>query len=206
MSKRKKSKKNGSGDEEKDPKHPNNDPRTNVTQKQREKMKKLGVGNRKESTQAWNKKDSKSAKKRKAQKAAQKAKKELREQERRNEPVVEPGNEIQNEVLETVPEGENRVESPVLDLVDSPDLDKVVEYKSKPRQRLSSSSQVALTWIADAKLRERRARVALTMIMNEKLGARRARIANPVKARAALMTRKAMTNSLSFVKKLKRMK
>ncbi len=66
--------------------------------------------------------------------------------------------------------------------------------------------KVALTLIADAKLRERQARVALTMIMNEKLGARRARIANPVKARAALMTRKAMTNSLSFVKKLKRMK
>jgi hypothetical protein len=37
-----------------------------------------------------------------------------REQESRppeSEPVVEPGNEIENEVLETVPEGENRVES-----------------------------------------------------------------------------------------------
>jgi hypothetical protein len=41
MSKRKKSKKNGSGDEEEDPKHPNNDPRTKVTQKQTEKIKKL---------------------------------------------------------------------------------------------------------------------------------------------------------------------
>jgi hypothetical protein len=54
--------------------------------------------------------------------------------------------------------------------------------------------------------RHRQVKVALTMILIEKLGARRARIANPVKARAALMTRKAMTNSLSFVKKLKRMK
>ena len=66
---------------------------------------------------------------------------ELREQERRapeNKPVVEPGNEIQNEVLETIPEGENRVESPILVLVDSPDSDKDVEYKSKPRQRLPS--------------------------------------------------------------------
>jgi hypothetical protein len=146
MSNRKKSKKNGSGDEEKDPKHPNNDPRTKVTQKQTEKMKKLGLGNRKDSTQVWNQKDSKSARKRKAQKAenAENAEKELREQERRarqNEPVVEPGNEIQNEVLETVPEGENRIEPPVLDLVDSPDSDKDVGPKSKPRQRLSSSSE-----------------------------------------------------------------
>jgi hypothetical protein len=45
MSNRKQSKKNGSGDEEEDPKHPNNDPRTNVTQTQTEKMKKLGLGN-----------------------------------------------------------------------------------------------------------------------------------------------------------------
>jgi hypothetical protein len=37
--------------------------------------------------------------------------------------------------------GENRVESPVLVLVDSPDSDKDVGYESKPRQRLSSSSQ-----------------------------------------------------------------
>ena len=131
MSNRKQSKKNGSGDEEEDPKHRYIDPRTRVTKRQREKIKLLGLGNRKES---------KRAKKRKAQKA----KKELREQERRapeNEPVVEPGNEIQNENLETVPEVENRVESTVLVLVDLPDSDKHVEYKSKPRQRLSSSSQ-----------------------------------------------------------------
>jgi hypothetical protein len=109
MSNRKQSKKNGSGDEEEDPKHPNNDPRTNVTQTQTEKMKKLGLGNRKESTLVWNQKDSKSARKRKAKKA----KKELRRRARQNEPVVEPGNEIQNEVLESVSEGKNRVESPV---------------------------------------------------------------------------------------------
>ena len=140
MSNRKKSKKNGSGDEEKDPKHPNNDPRTKVTQKQTEKMKKLGLGNRKDSTPDHNPKDLRSRRKRKREKA----KMVLEEQERttpQNEPVVEPGNEIQNEVLETVPEGENRVEPPVLDLVYSPDSDKDVEYESKPRQRLSSSSQ-----------------------------------------------------------------
>jgi hypothetical protein len=51
-------------------------------------------------------------------------------------------NEIQNEVLETVPEGENRVESPdIVYLVDSPDSDKNVGNKSMRRQRLSSSSQ-----------------------------------------------------------------
>jgi hypothetical protein len=86
MSKRKKSKKNGSGDEEEDPKHPNNDPRTNVTQKQTEKLKKLGLGNRKDSTPACNIKDSRNVRKRKKYKAAQeakKAKKELTEQERR---------------------------------------------------------------------------------------------------------------------------
>jgi hypothetical protein len=68
--------------------------------------------------------------------------------------------------------------------------------------------KVALTLIADAKLRERRALVALTMIMKKKLGARRARIANLVKrrARAALMTRKAMKIPLSFVKKQPRIK
>ena len=143
MSNRKKSKKNGSGKKKKDPKHPNNDPRTERSQKQKEKMDKLALGNRKDSTPAHNPKDSYERRARKKANA-QKAEEELREQERRerqNEPVVEPGNEIQNEVLETVPEGENRVESPVLVLVDSPDSDKVVEYKSKPRQRLSLSSQ-----------------------------------------------------------------
>ena len=39
MSKRKKGKKEGSGVEEKDPKHPNNDPRTKRSQKQKEKMR-----------------------------------------------------------------------------------------------------------------------------------------------------------------------
>ncbi len=99
MSKRKQSKKDGSGDEEEDPKHPNNDLRTKVTQKQTEKMKKLGLGNRKDSTPDHNPKDSRMRRKRKQYKAGQKAKKELKEQERRarqNEPVVEPGNEIQN--------------------------------------------------------------------------------------------------------------
>jgi hypothetical protein len=139
MSNRKKSKKNGSGHEEEDPKHPKNDPRTKVTQKQTEKIKKLALGNRKDSTPDHIPKDAKSRRKRKRE-LEQKAEEELREQERRarqNEPVVELGNEIQNEVLETVPEGENRIEPPVLDLVDSPDSDKDVEYKSKPRQRLS---------------------------------------------------------------------
>ena len=146
MSKRKKGKKDGSGVEEKDPKHPNNDPRTKRSQKQKEKIDKLALGNRKDSTPDHNPKDSyerRARKKANAQKA-QKAEEELREQERRarqNEPVVEPGNEIQNEVLETVPEGENRVEPPVLDLVDSPDSDIDVGPKSKPRQRLSSSSE-----------------------------------------------------------------
>jgi hypothetical protein len=54
MSKRKKSKKNGSGKKKKDPKHPNNDPRTQVTQKQTEKIKKLALGNRKDSTPDYN--------------------------------------------------------------------------------------------------------------------------------------------------------
>ena len=99
MSNRKKSKKNGSGGKEKDPKHPNNDPRTQVTQKQTEKIKKLALGNRKDSTPDHNPKDSYE---RRNRKKAKKAEEELREQERRarqNEPVVEPGNEIQNEVL-----------------------------------------------------------------------------------------------------------
>jgi hypothetical protein len=132
MSNRKKSKKNGSGDEEEDPKHRYIDPRTRVTKKLRENYKTQGLAN------------SKRAKKRK-EKKVQKAQKELREQERwapEIEPVVEPGNELQNKVLETVPEGENRVESPeIVDLVDSPDSSKDVRNKSKPMRRLSSSSQ-----------------------------------------------------------------
>jgi hypothetical protein len=138
---KKKSKKNGSGKKKKDPKHPNNDPRTKRSKKQKAKIDKLALGNRKDSTPDHNPKDSYE---RRNRKKAKKAEEELREQERRarqNEPVVEPGNEIQNEVLATVPEGENRVEPPVLDLVDSPDSDIDVGPKSKPRQRLSSSSE-----------------------------------------------------------------
>jgi hypothetical protein len=96
MSKRKKGKKDGSGVEEKDPKHPNNDPRTKRSQKQKEKIDKLALGNRKDSTPDDNPKDAKSRRKSKRELAqkAQKAEEELREQERRarqNEPVVEPG-------------------------------------------------------------------------------------------------------------------
>jgi hypothetical protein len=49
----------------------------------------------------------------------QKTRWETREQENRapeSEPVVEPGNQLQNEVLETVPGGENRAGSPVVQL------------------------------------------------------------------------------------------
>jgi hypothetical protein len=66
--------------------------------------------------------------------------KEQREQESRppeSELVVESGNEIKNEVLETVHEGENRVESPV-HLVDSQDSTKMLEIN---QNRLSSSSR-----------------------------------------------------------------
>ena len=63
MSKWKKGKKDGSGVEEKDPKHPNNDPRTKRSQKQKEKMEKLALGNRKDSTPDDNPKDAKSRKK-----------------------------------------------------------------------------------------------------------------------------------------------
>ncbi len=52
MSNRKQSKKKGSGDEEEDPKHRYMDPRTRVTKRQSEKMKSLGLGNRKESKRA----------------------------------------------------------------------------------------------------------------------------------------------------------
>ena len=116
--------------------------------------------------------------------------KEQREQESRppeSELVVESGNEIKNEVLETVHEGENRVESPV-HLVDSQDSTKMLEIN---QNRLSSSSRSGSDVDCRRKTERTRARVALTMIMNKKLGASRARIANLVKrqARAALMTK-----------------
>ena len=82
MSKRKKGKKDGSGVEEKDPKHPNNDPRTKRSQKQKEKIDKLALGNRKDSTPDHNPKDSyerRKAKKAKAERDAKKAERELRE-------------------------------------------------------------------------------------------------------------------------------
>ncbi len=96
--KRKKGQKKGSGDEVDDPKHPNNDPRTGISRRQRIARKERGVEN------------SEVAKKKREEKeqSKQSEKREQREKEIRppkTEPVVEPGNEIQNEVFETVPEG-----------------------------------------------------------------------------------------------------
>jgi hypothetical protein len=105
-----------------------------------------------------------------------------REQESRppeSEPVVEPGNEIENEVLELSLKG--KIE---LNPRESPDSENTLEINPSRGSGSHRQVKVALMLIADAKLRERRVRVALTMFLK----------ANLVKCRAtaALMTRKVM--------------
>jgi hypothetical protein len=119
VSKKKEGPKKGSDVEEEDPKHLNRDPRTKVLIKQRKARKRRHE---------------------EKQQSAQSEKREEREQESgppESEPVVEPGNKkLRTRFLKLPLKG--KIE---LNPRDSPDSDKYVRNKSKPRQRLSSSSQ-----------------------------------------------------------------
>ena len=153
--------KKGQRDEEEDLKHPNNDPRTKVSRKKRRKDKLQGIANSEHAKNEDGKK-SKLSKVRKMSKGSKSAGRP------RLKKLLSLAMRFRTRFLKPFPKEKIGVNPRSCFWLTRQIRTKTLVINQSRGCGCHRQVKVALTLIAEAKLRERRARVALTMILNKK--------------------------------------